>query len=61
VEAGRVSDGIIDLVEGSVITNRRKHVHQGRTVTSFVAGSERLFRFVNDNRSDARFASAPRH
>ena len=43
------SDGIIDLVEGGVITNRRKQVHQGRTVTSFVAGSERLFRFVNDN------------
>ena len=43
------SDGIIDLVEGGVITNRRKQVHQGRTVTSFVAGSERLFRFVDDN------------
>ena len=43
------SDGVIDLIEGGVITNRRKHVHQGRTVTSFVAGSERLFQFVDDN------------
>jgi 4-hydroxybutyrate CoA-transferase len=43
------SDGIIDLIEGGAITNRRKHVHQGRTVTSFVVGSERLFRFVDDN------------
>ena len=43
------SDGLIDLIEGGAITNRRKHVHQGRTVTSFVAGSERLFRFVDDN------------
>jgi 4-hydroxybutyrate CoA-transferase len=43
------SDGVIDLIEGGAITNRRKHVHQGRTVTSFVAGSERLFRFVDDN------------
>jgi acyl-CoA hydrolase len=43
------SDGMIDLVEGGVVTNRRKRVHQGRTVTSFVAGSERLFRFVDDN------------
>jgi 4-hydroxybutyrate CoA-transferase len=43
------SDGIIDLVEGGVITNRRKSVHPGRIVTSFVLGSDRLYRFVNDN------------
>jgi 4-hydroxybutyrate CoA-transferase len=43
------SDGVIDLVEGGVITNRRKHVHPGRIVTSFVLGTERLYRFVNDN------------
>ena len=38
------SDGIIDLVENGVITNRRKAVHPGRMVTSFVLGSERLYR-----------------
>ncbi|MDP2052262.1 MAG: acetyl-CoA hydrolase/transferase C-terminal domain-containing protein [Acidobacteriota bacterium] len=43
------SDGIIDLVEGGVITNRKKKVHQGRIVTAFVIGSERLYRFVDDN------------
>jgi 4-hydroxybutyrate CoA-transferase len=43
------SDGIIDLVEGGVITNRRKSVHPGRMVTSFVLGGDRLYRFVNDN------------
>ena len=43
------SDGLIDLVEGGVITNRRKKVHQGRIVTSFVVGSARLYRFVDDN------------
>jgi len=43
------SDGILDLVEGGVITNRRKKVHPGRIVTSFVIGSERLYRFVDDN------------
>jgi acyl-CoA hydrolase len=43
------SDGILDLVEGGVITNRRKKVHPGRIVTSFVVGSERLYRFVDDN------------
>jgi 4-hydroxybutyrate CoA-transferase len=43
------SDGVIDLVAGGVITNRRKQVHPGRIVTSFVLGSERLYRFVHDN------------
>jgi acyl-CoA hydrolase len=45
------SDRVIDLVTGGVITNRFKNVHQGRTVTSFVAGSQRLFDFINDNLS----------
>ncbi|MBS0186520.1 MAG: 4-hydroxybutyrate CoA-transferase [Planctomycetes bacterium] len=43
------SDGLIDLVEGGVITNSRKSVHPGRTVTSFVSGTQRLFDFVHDN------------
>jgi acyl-CoA hydrolase len=43
------SDGIVDLVEAGAITNRRKNVHRGRIVTSFVVGTERLYRFVNNN------------
>lgn len=43
------SDGLIPLIEGGVVTNRQKEVHAGRTVTSFVSGSQKLFDFVNDN------------
>ena len=43
------SDGLIALMENGVVTNRKKHVHFGRTVASFVSGSERLFDFVDDN------------
>lgn len=43
------ADGLIPLIEGGVVTNREKQVHPGRTVTSFVAGTQRLFDFVNDN------------
>ena len=43
------SDGLIPLIEGGVVTNRHKSVHPGRTVTSFVSGSQRLFDFVDDN------------
>jgi 4-hydroxybutyrate CoA-transferase len=31
------------------VTNRQKKVHAGRTVASFVSGTERLFDFVDDN------------
>ena len=43
------SDRVVDLVEAGVITNSRKHVHRGRITTSFVAGSRRLYDFVDDN------------
>jgi acyl-CoA hydrolase len=43
------SDGVIDLVEAGVITNRFKKVHAGRTTTSFVMGTRRLFDFVDAN------------
>jgi 4-hydroxybutyrate CoA-transferase len=43
------SDGIIDLVKSGAITNRRKRVHRGRIVTSFVFGTARLYEFVHDN------------
>jgi len=43
------SDGLIDLVEQGVVTNRHKVVHPGRVVTSFVNGTQRLYDFVDDN------------
>lgn len=43
------SDGVVPLVEGGVITNRRKTVAPGTMVTSFVSGSKKLFDFVDDN------------
>src|SRR5262245_40083215 len=43
------SDRLIPLIENGVVTNRQKAVHPGRTVTSFVNGSQRLYDFVHDN------------
>ncbi len=49
VHTEMLSDGVIDLVKAGVITNRLKAVHPGRTVTSFIMGSRRLYDWVNDN------------
>jgi 4-hydroxybutyrate CoA-transferase len=43
------SDGVVDLAKSGNITNRLKHVHRGRIVTSFVVGSQRVYDFVQDN------------
>jgi acyl-CoA hydrolase len=43
------SDLLVPLIQGGVVTNRRKKVHPGRTVTSFVNGTRALFDFVHDN------------
>ncbi|HRH68144.1 MAG TPA: acetyl-CoA hydrolase/transferase C-terminal domain-containing protein [Flavobacteriales bacterium] len=43
------SNGIIDLVEKGVITNRFKKKHPGRVVTSFALGTRRLYDLVHDN------------
>src|SRR5690554_6557787 len=43
------SDGVIDLVKKGVITNENKKIHPGITVTSFIAGTQELYDFVDDN------------
>ncbi len=55
------SDGLVDLMERGVITNRLKKKHPGRVVTSFVLGTRRLYDRVNDNPEfaflDARYVN----
>jgi len=43
------SDLLVPLIKAGVVTNRYKNVHRGRTVTSFVSGSRKLFDFVHEN------------
>jgi len=43
------SDGVIPLIENGVINNKLKKVHPGLSVTSFLAGTRKLYDFVHDN------------
>ena len=43
------SDGVIDLIESNVINGNYKGVSRGRTLATFLIGSQRLYDFVNDN------------
>jgi acyl-CoA hydrolase len=43
------SDGLIDLFEKDIINNKYKRIHPNKTVTGFALGSNRLYKYVNDN------------
>ncbi|MEZ4757541.1 MAG: acetyl-CoA hydrolase/transferase C-terminal domain-containing protein [Flavobacteriales bacterium] len=43
------SNGIIDLVERGVITNKYKKKHRGKVATAFAFGTRRLYDLVDDN------------
>ena len=43
------SDGIIDLFEKQVITNKYKRIHPNKAVTAFALGTRKLYDYVHDN------------
>jgi len=43
------SDGVIDLVDAGVLTNARKTLHPGKIIAGFIIGTNRLYRWVDDN------------
>jgi acyl-CoA hydrolase len=45
------SDGVIPLIQSGVVTNKYKKIRPGKTVSSFVAGTEKLYSFLHNNPS----------
>lgn len=45
------SDGVVELIEAGVITNKRKTLHPGKLVATFLMGSQKLYDFIDDNPS----------
>jgi acyl-CoA hydrolase len=43
------SDGIIDLIEREIITNKYKRIHPNKAVTAFAFGTRKLYDYVDDN------------
>jgi acyl-CoA hydrolase len=44
-----MTDVVLDLVEAGVVTGARKEINTGKVVATFMLGSERLYRWVDDN------------
>lgn len=49
------SDGVVELVEAGVITNKRKNINRGKSVTAFLMGSRKLYDYVDGNPEVAMF------
>jgi Acetyl-CoA hydrolase len=43
------SDGVVTLAEAGVITNKRKTLHPGKFICTFLMGTQKLYDFVHDN------------
>jgi acyl-CoA hydrolase len=43
------SDGLIELVENDIVTNRYKRIHPNKVVTGFALGTKLLYDYVHDN------------
>ncbi len=43
------SDGVVDLYEKGIVTNKYNNINPGKFVATFLMGTKRLYDFVNDN------------
>ena len=43
------TDGMVDLYKAGVITNKKKTIHKGKSITTFALGSQKLYDFFDDN------------
>ena len=49
VHSGMLTDGIIDLIEGGVVTNTRKPFDHGVSITAGLMGTKVLYRYADNN------------
>ncbi|WP_125153253.1 acetyl-CoA hydrolase/transferase family protein [Clostridium rectalis] len=49
IHSEMISDGVVELVESGVITNKAKTLHHGKIVVTFLMGTKKLYDFANNN------------
>ena len=61
VHSGLITDGIVDLMEKGVVDNSRKGLNIGITVGTTMIGTDKLFRFIHENREVESYPSDYTH
>lgn len=49
IHSEMISDGVIDLVHAGIITCRRKNLHSGKIIVTFLMGTKNLYGFAHNN------------
>lgn len=49
IHSEMISDGVLELVNAGVITNSKKSIHKGKSIVTFLMGTQKLYDYVNDN------------
>jgi len=49
IHSEMISDGVVELIDVGVVTNKKKTLHKDKIVVSFLMGTRRLYDFVDDN------------
>lgn len=55
IHSEMISDGVVELIESGVITNAKKTLHPGKTVVTFLMGTQRLYDYADDNQAVAMY------
>lgn len=49
IHSEMITDSILELIESGVVTNSKKTIHKGETISAFCIGSKRLYSVIDDN------------
>lgn len=49
VHTEMLSDSVVDLYNAGVLTNKYKNIHRGKTISSFIQGTKKVFDWADDN------------
>lgn len=49
IHSEMISDGVVDLINAGVIDNSKKNVNPGKSIVSFLMGTEKLYKYVHNN------------
>ena len=44
-----VSDGVVDLIKAGIINNSKKPIHKGKSITTLVMGTKKVYDFIDNN------------
>ena len=49
IHSEMISDGVMDLVEKGVVTGKKKTIHRGKIVVTFLMGTHKFYQWLDDN------------